>query len=82
MEEILELNYEVLKTIVFLFNWVKANYHGNNAIVKRDEYGFTLVNFSPLIPISAKYFAFPLHVQQVFFLYCFATHPPPQTNYV
>jgi hypothetical protein len=35
--------------------------------MKRDEYVFTLVNFTSLIPISDQSFAFPLHVKQVFF---------------
>lgn len=35
--------------------------------MKRDEYGFTLVNFTSLIPILDQSFAFPLHVKQVLF---------------
>ncbi len=67
VEEILELNYGVLNTIVLLCNWVKVNYIGNSAIVKRNECGFTLMNLSSLISISNQSFAFPLHVEQVFF---------------
>lgn len=68
VEEILELNYKVLKTVVLLYSWVKANYNGSSAIIKHGEYGFTLVNFSSsLIPISNASFAFPFHVKQVFF---------------
>jgi hypothetical protein len=52
VEEIMELNYRVLNTIVLMCNSVKANYTRSNAIVKQDEYGFTLVNFSSFIPIS------------------------------
>lgn len=77
MEEILELNYEVLKTIVLSCNWVKANYNGNNAKVKRDEYGFTLVSFTPLISISAESCAFPLHVERVFLILLFCQPPFP-----
>jgi hypothetical protein len=69
IEEILELNYGVLNTIVFFCNWVKANYIGSNATIKRDEYGFTFVNFNSLIPISNQSFAFPIHVEQVFFFW-------------
>jgi hypothetical protein len=29
---------------------------------------FTFANFASLIPISNHFFAFPLHVEQVFFL--------------
>ncbi len=65
VEEILELNYGVLKMVVLFCNWVKANYTRSNALVKRNEYMFKLVNFTFLIPIS-KYqpFDFPLHVDQ------------------
>lgn len=34
VEEILELNYMVLKLVVLFCNWVKANYTGSSAIVK------------------------------------------------
>jgi hypothetical protein len=34
VEEILELNYGVLKMVVLFYKWVKANYIGNNAIIK------------------------------------------------
>jgi hypothetical protein len=35
--------------------------------MKRDEYGFTTVNFERLVPYSAQSFAFPFHIEQVFF---------------
>jgi len=70
VEEILELNYGVLNTMVLLCNWVKANYSESNGIVKQNEYGFTFVNFGSLIPISNHFFAFPLHVEHVFFSSC------------
>jgi hypothetical protein len=41
---------------------VVANYE-----VRCDEYGFALVNFERLIPLSTQSFAFPMHVEQVFF---------------
>jgi hypothetical protein len=67
VEEILELRYMVLNLVVLLCNWMKDNYIGNNAMVKRDEYGFIVVNFGFLILISNQSFAFPLYVDQVFF---------------
>jgi hypothetical protein len=67
IEEILELDYGRFQTIVLLCNWLVANYEGSSAIVKRDEYGFTLINFECLIPLFAQSFAFPMHVEQVFF---------------
>ncbi len=67
VEKILELNYGVLSFVVLLCNWVKVNYIGSSATVKRNEYGFTLVNFGSLISISDQSFSFPLHVDQVFF---------------
>ncbi len=67
VENILELNYKVLNTIVLLCNWVKVNYVASSTIVKQNEYGFTLVNFASIIPISNQSFGFPLHVDQIFF---------------
>jgi hypothetical protein len=52
---------------MFFCNWVKKNYTGSSTTIKRDEYGFTLENFNSLISISAQSFAFPIHVEQVFF---------------
>lgn len=67
VEEILELKYGVLNVVVLLCDRVKTNYIGSSATMKRDEYGFTFINFASLIPISDQSFAFPLHVNQVFF---------------
>ena len=36
--------------------------------MKHDDYGFTLIKFDRVIPYSTDSFAFPLHVQQVFFV--------------
>jgi hypothetical protein len=55
------------QTILLFCNWVVGNYKGSNAMVKCYEYGFILVNFEHLIPLLAQSFAFPMHVQQVFF---------------
>jgi len=49
---------------------VKVDYNESNATIKQDEYGFTFVNFSSLIPISNQSFVFPIHVEQVFFSSC------------
>jgi hypothetical protein len=46
----------------------EVNYIGSSATVKRNEYGFILVNLRSLIPISDQSFAFPLHVDQMVFL--------------
>jgi hypothetical protein len=35
--------------------------------MKRDEYGFTLVNFNEMLPFSEDSFAFPIHVEKIFF---------------
>jgi hypothetical protein len=43
---------------VFFCNMVVANYKGFLTMVKQDEYGFTLVNFDLLIPLSAQSFTF------------------------
>ena len=36
--------------------------------MKRDDYGFTLIKFDRVIPYSTESFAFPLHVEQFFFV--------------
>ena len=63
VEEILDIDYGRFRTTVMLCNWVQATCH----TMKRDAYGFTLVNFNRHIPISAESFCFPMHVEQVFF---------------
>ena len=40
-----------------------ANMVGHNATMKRDDYGFSLVNFDRLVPLSVESFAFLLHVE-------------------
>ncbi len=68
VEDILELNYEILNLVVMLCNQVKANYVGSSATIKRDEYGFTLVNFGSLIPILNQLFIFLYTWIKSFFL--------------
>jgi hypothetical protein len=67
IEKMLELDYGMFQTIVFICNEVVANCGGLNAIVKCDEYEFTLMNFEHPIPLSTQSFAFPMHVQQMSF---------------
>jgi hypothetical protein len=67
VEEILSVDYGHFEVVVLYCNWVVANMIGDGATMKRDDYGFTIVNFERLIPHSAQSFAFPLHIQQVFF---------------
>ncbi len=67
IKEILELHYGVFNIIVFFCNWVKADYKGSSATIKRHKYNFTLDNFNSLILIFDQSFAFPIHVEQVFF---------------
>ncbi len=44
-----------------------TNYESSTTTIKLDEYVFTLVNFDHLIPLFVQSFAFPMHVNQVFF---------------
>ena len=67
VHEIVELNYGGLCVIVLFCSWIKANYRGNNATMRKDEWGFSLANFSQPLPFGPKSFAFPMHVEQVFF---------------
>jgi hypothetical protein len=68
MEEILGLDYSLFQVVLLYCNWIQVNMAGARATMRRDEYGFTQVKFSRLIPFFADSFAFPLHVQQVFFV--------------
>ena len=65
--EIVELNYRRHSVVLLVCDWVKANYRGRNATVKKDEWGFTMANFGCLVPFGYESFAFPIHCQQVFF---------------
>jgi hypothetical protein len=69
VEEILQLNYGILKIVVLLCNWVKVNYSRNSVTMKKNEYDWKLVKFAPLIPSLDQFFISPLHVEQVFFSY-------------
>ncbi|CAK9867534.1 unnamed protein product [Sphagnum jensenii] len=53
--------------MVLLCDWVKTIYNGSKTTIKRDEYDFTLVDFTSFIPISNQIFAFTIHVEKVFF---------------
>ena len=65
--EIVELNYGRHCTVLLVCDWVKANYRGRNATVRKDEWGFTLANFNTMVPFGYESFAFPIHCDQVFF---------------
>ena len=53
VEEILSVDYGHFEVVVLYCNWVVANMKGDGASMKRDDYGFTTVNFERLIPYSA-----------------------------
>jgi hypothetical protein len=67
VEEIIGVDYGQFELIVLYCTWVRANLRGVGATMKRDDYGFTLIKFDIVIPYLTDSFAFPLHVQQVFF---------------
>jgi hypothetical protein len=56
VEEILELDYGTCVIVLFC-NWVKANYKMVRAIMKQDDHGFTLMNFTQIFPFSKDFFA-------------------------
>jgi hypothetical protein len=74
VEEILAVDYGHFEVVVLFCNWVVANMRGDGATMKRDDYGFTTVNFGRLIPYSAQSFAFPLYIEQFFFAPDVAKH--------
>ena len=65
--EIVELNYGRHCTVILVCDWVKANYRGRNATVRKDEWGFTVANFNTMVSYGYESFAFPVHCDQVFF---------------
>ena len=67
VQEIVELNYGGLCVVVLICSWVHANYRGNSATVKKDQWGFSIANFERMIPLGPESFAFPMHINQVFF---------------
>jgi hypothetical protein len=68
VDEIISVDYGKFEVVVLYCTWAQANKRGARATMKCDEYGFTLFRFDRLIPYSADSFAFPLHVQQVFYV--------------
>ena len=65
--EIVELNYGRHCVVFLVCEWVKANYRGRNATIRKDEWGFMLANFGALVHFGYESFAFPIHCHQVFF---------------
>ena len=68
VEEIIGVDYKKFELIVLYCKWMQANIWGARATIKHDEYDFTMIKFDHLIPYSSYSFAFPLHMQQVFFV--------------
>jgi hypothetical protein len=52
VEEILAVDYGRYELVVLYCNWVMANMVGHNVTMKRDDYGFSLVNFDRIISLS------------------------------
>ena len=68
IEEILEINYRRHCLVVLVCDFVKAQYRGENATIKRDRWGFTLANYDQRYgSISWDSFAFSRHCEQVFY---------------
>ena len=70
LDEIIELDYGIFTQVVLVALWVKANYRGINATVKKDRWGFTVANFNRMLDFGEDSFALPSHVQQVFYSEC------------
>ena len=68
IQKIVELDYGRHCVVLLVCDWVKANYRGRNATVKKDEWGFTMANFRSRVAFGYESFAFPIHCQQIFFL--------------
>lgn len=70
LDKIIKLDYGEVKQVVLVASWVKANYRGANATVKKDRWGFTIANFTLMLEFGADSFVLPSHVEQVFFSDC------------
>jgi hypothetical protein len=68
VQEIVELNYSGLCVVVLMCSWIKANYTGQEAMVKMDKWGFILANFESIIPLGPESFVLPMHVDQVLYV--------------
>lgn len=71
LTDIIELNYyEHFKVVLFKCDW--ANVHSQRKGVKKDNYGFTLVNFSRLLfngnQVSDEPFILATQAKQVFYV--------------
>jgi len=67
IQEIVELNYGKHCIVLLICDWIKANFRGRNATMKKDEWGFIMANFRLLVPFGYESFVFPIHCQQVSF---------------
>lgn len=69
LSDIMELSYKDYKVVLFKCDWYDV-YH--RAGIKKDEFGFTLVNFSRKIHTGEKLehdpFVFSSQVEQVFYV--------------
>ena len=62
MEEIIAMDYSKIKLYVLYCLWIQVNILEAQAIIKWDDYNFTLIKFNQIILYSANSFAFPVHV--------------------
>ncbi|KAG0584842.1 hypothetical protein KC19_3G238500 [Ceratodon purpureus] len=70
LDEIIDLDYGEFHQTVLVGSWVKANYRGPQATVRRDKWGLTVANFNRMIEYGIDSFAFPNQVEQVFYADC------------
>lgn len=69
LSDIIELSYRNYKVVVFKCDWYDVHHRSG---IKKDEFGFTLVNFSRKIHTGDKFdddpFVFSFQAQQVFYV--------------
>jgi hypothetical protein len=68
VQEIVELSYQGLCMVILICSWVRAHYWGPNATVKKDKWGFTVANFSHLLPLDQSHLHFPCILNRSFFV--------------
>ena len=49
LQNIVELDYTNHCIVIFVCEWVKANYAGSNATIRKDQIGFTIANLWKIV---------------------------------
>ena len=71
IRKIIQLDVGSFTTILLLCDWFRSDTKGKSTSIKKDKYGFQLVNKTKILAPSSldqQPFVMPSHVQQVFYI--------------